>query len=191
MKNQAKKAAPRRQAGKTVAPEETRQPTVPPTTPICVSDRIPVPSGSLPPLPDDLMSEELQFSPEDNPAFPGPGAVVANPIPVLRFRSLRQGCYLLRYTPTQLNLPQTTLHYDGTLRVERNGVSTTASGDLYRHLVRILPWPFPRPSELSPAAGIPIFPRSEYRYYVRVTRSVSRRPTTPRSSTPSRSRTRC
>jgi hypothetical protein len=59
------------------------------------------------------------------------------------------------------------VEYDGTLRVERDAVGTVASGDLYLR----------RPSGLGgslshepdPAAGIPVFARNDYRYYVRVT----------------------
>lgn len=57
------------------------------------------------------------------------------------------------------------------MRVERDGTNTIASGDLYLH--RSFPFPFPGPArppiEPNPALGIPIFPRSRYRYYVRVT----------------------
>jgi len=59
------------------------------------------------------------------------------------------------------------------MRVERHGSGVTASGDLYQHTAyrfegfpsfRIVPNPDP-----SPSAGIPIFRRSSYRYYLRVT----------------------
>ena len=49
--------------------------------------------------------------------------------------------------------------FDGTLRVQRDGDDTIASGDLYIH----------RPPRRDPAAGIPIFPINAHRYYVRVT----------------------
>jgi hypothetical protein len=71
--------------------------------------------------------------------------------------SLRPGCYVLRYTPT--GAPP---HYHGTLRVERDDVNTIASGDLYLHRRGA--------TEPDPAAGIPIFPLKQYRYYVRVTK---------------------
>ena len=70
-------------------------------------------------------------------------------------RELRPGCYLLRYTPRRGRPRQ----YDGTLRVQRDGDATLASGDLYVH----------RPPNRDPTAGIPIFPIKAYRYYVRVT----------------------
>ena len=88
--------------------------------------------------------------------------------PLPRFptiRSLRNGCYLLRYTPTQ-TFPL--VHYDGTLRVERHTSGTTASGDLYTHSTSFWPGSGP-PVEPNPSAGIPVFPRSRYRYYLRVT----------------------
>jgi len=111
----------------------------------------------------------------------------------LRFRQLRPGCYLARFTPTAGS------HYDGTLRVERVGTNTTASGDLYVHQRVAIPVPVqldPRRqlalagallaaraaaavnlgysvvsvrAEPNPALGIPIFARSRYRYYLRVT----------------------
>ena len=71
-------------------------------------------------------------------------------------KSLRPGCYLLRYTPKG-----GTRQFEGTLRVERDDVNTSASGDLYRHAPGS-PLPDPR-------AGIPIFPHKQYRYYMRVT----------------------
>lgn len=165
MRSQKKAASSKKPARKTVAAEEARQPPVQaaPTTQICVSDRIPAPGGSLPPLPD------LIEPPEDVPVFPGP--IIGIP-----FRALRGGCYLLRYTPLQRFPIFNPLHYDGTLRVERVGLNTIASGDLYRHLVtntftsNLLPFPPPRPAEPNPGNGIPIFPRSEYRYYVLVTK---------------------
>jgi hypothetical protein len=90
-----------------------------------------------------------------------------------RRRTLQGGCYLLRYTPLPAATTLVPLHYDGTLRVQRQGTSTIASGDLYLHRTRLVP-PFGpnrarRMSEPNPAAGIPIFARSNYRYYVRVT----------------------
>jgi hypothetical protein len=58
------------------------------------------------------------------------------------------------------------------MRIERDGTNTIASGDLYRHSLRTFRFPFPfqppRP-EPDPGAGIPIFPISDYRYYLRVT----------------------
>ena len=85
------------------------------------------------------------------------GAVVAWAIAetVPGTRALRPGCYLLRYTARSGRPRQ----YDGTLRVQRDGDNTIASGDLYVH----------RPPNRDPAAGIPIFPIAAYRYYVRVT----------------------
>jgi hypothetical protein len=63
------------------------------------------------------------------------------------------------------------VHYDGTLRVERNGSSTTASGDLYLHRPPTggTGGTTPGLTEPDPGSGIPIFARENYRYYVRVT----------------------
>ena len=91
---------------------------------------------------------------------------VVRPFPTwLRF--LRSGCYLIRYSPARI-VSTIGMHYDGTLRVERQGTNTTASGDLYLH--QIFTWPNAFPIlEPNPATGIPIFARNRYRYYIRVT----------------------
>ena len=127
----------------------------------------------LPPLPDAIPVEEptdplalgaMGVADEPIAAAPGVAAPGAAPQPVpIRFRSLRHGCYLLRYTP---NASAPFLHYDGTLRVERAWFNTTASGDLYTH--KTFSWP-PRPVIEPSPTRIPIFPRARYRYYMRVT----------------------
>ena len=122
--------------------------------------RIPSPDGELPALPTSLVPSRRSQA----PAWPWPTPAPASAQD--QSRSLRHGCYLFRYFPQSGDVPLHQLHYDGTLRVERNGSSTTASGDLYLH----------RPmagtsssAEPDPGSGIPIFPRPNYRYYVRVT----------------------
>ena len=47
--------------------------------------------------------------------------------PPQRIRSLRHGCYLLRYTPKSASMMYL-YHYDGTMRVQRAGFTTIASG---------------------------------------------------------------
>jgi hypothetical protein len=81
-----------------------------------------------------------------------------------RLRSLRHGCYLLRFMPKQA-VPR--LRYDGTLRIERDGSNTIASGDLY--LRRLCGRLADRDCGPNPASGIPIFPRARYRYYLSIT----------------------
>jgi len=87
-----------------------------------------------------------------------------------RLRLLRCGAYLVNYTPSG----SLRVTYDGTLRVECSGTNgRRASGDLYQRQVR-LKWLGGLPHPLvtggpSPARGIPILPRSRYRYYLRVT----------------------
>ena len=144
-----------------------------------------VPEATLPPLPDTIETEAVVAAGEDSVgleveledhAIPTP---LPRPFPVpLRRRSLRGGCYLMRYTPIQRAGALQPLHYDGTLRVERlSPTNVTASGDLYVHRpLRIWPGSFPpgppgaiKPPEPNPALGIPIFARKNYRYYVRVT----------------------
>lgn len=126
--------------------------------------------NTLPPLPDPILVEEMTeasateaLEAEAGPLGRAPTRAAPFPHPGLRFRSLRHGCYLLRYAPSANRL----LHYDGTLRVERAGFNTIASGDLYAH--KKLVWP-PLPAKEPSATKIPVFPRARYRYYMRVTK---------------------
>jgi hypothetical protein len=98
--------------------------------------------------------------------LPSPSALLP------RFKALRQGCYLIRFTPSGVQFPNLfpLVHYNGTLRVEiSDGIH--ASGDLYQHAIRLVAFPTLVPStpEPNPAAGIPIFAIRNYRYYLRVT----------------------
>lgn len=117
-----------------------------------------------PPLPDPVPdTREAGPYPQQADLDPLQPTVPAELVQLLR--RLRSGCYLLRYTPTQ-TFPL--VHYDGTMRVERHANGTTASGDLYTHSTAF--WPGSgAPVEPNPSAGIPVFPRSRYRYYLRVT----------------------
>jgi hypothetical protein len=137
---------------------------------IPVSERVSAPSVEPPPLPDPIPDTHDGVSRQGTAdAMPTLGPlqpVNSSLLPIFQIRSLRHGCYLLRYTPTQV-FP--TVHYDGTLRVERHGAGTTASGDLYLHQLPLWGWPVPSTPEPNPGAGIPILPRSRYRYYLRVT----------------------
>lgn len=97
-----------------------------------------------------------------------PGAL----IPPIALRSVRCGCWLLNYTPTGSGF----VTFDGTMRVECHDAGRTASGDLYQRGIRFAGFP-PRPvlgPAPNPAGGIPIFARSRYRYYVRVTEILER-----------------
>lgn len=82
--------------------------------------------------------------------------------------TLRAGCYLLRLTRSSPGPDALSVRYDGTLRVELRNGSALASGDLYLHGPIGAPAAL-LPPEAHPGAEIPIFPRSRYRYYVRVT----------------------
>ncbi|PLS80380.1 MAG: hypothetical protein CYG59_08290 [Chloroflexi bacterium] len=146
---------------------------------------IPDPEGLLPRLPEPIPDPtpdplplpqlpQLELQP-----FPFPRL-----FPPLKFRSLREGCYLMQFTPKPAFPLGGFVHYDGTMRIERDGLNTIASGDLYLH--RWYPWPVPPVAlpgplphaplipigpliEPNPAQGIPVFPRARYRYYLRVT----------------------
>ncbi len=150
-------------------------------------DLIPNPEGPFPPLPDPLPPIPDPQPPIPDPPLPSPDPlsperfVLREPfspgiatVPHL-FRRLRCGCYLINYKP--IGSPLVT--YDGTLRVECHSNGRTASGDLYQRRSIWGPWrpgdPFVWPQPIlpfgpSPTAGIPIFARSRYRYYLRVTR---------------------
>ncbi len=134
------------------------------------SDRLQGEIAAPPFLPDPIPTPDEQ-APIGRAMEAVPRHVALNRFPM--FRGLRTGCYLIRYTPIFTGAAGMMIHYDGTLRVERQGFNTTASGDLYVHRPQqifssALPGPV-APAEPSPSGGIPIFPRSRYRYYVRVT----------------------
>jgi hypothetical protein len=150
-----------------------------------IAPRLPNPEGALPPLPEAIDDSEETAGLDDEAmardaeATGAPGPV--SPVPPQR-RRLRNGCYLIRYVPQQPAAVFNAFHYDGTLRVQRTGSTTIASGDLYYHRI-LTPWPVgpvPAPGpipirplpviEPNPGAGIPIFARKAYRYYVRVTK---------------------
>lgn len=83
---------------------------------------------------------------------------------------LQEGCYYLRWVQPTSN-PRFT--FIGTMRVETHGEGVTASADLYSHLnwrVEFNPSPvrkfFPEP---TPSADIPVFPREDYAFYLRIT----------------------
>jgi hypothetical protein len=144
----------------------------------------PLPTNAeLPPLPDQMPQENNAVSDGASglgavldpgaglsPRDPAVGAL--NPALIPPIRSLRCGCWLLNYTPVGSGL----VSFDGTLRVECHDEGRTASGDLYQRRIRLFGFP-PRPilgPAPNPAAGIPIFARGQYRYYVRVTELLER-----------------
>lgn len=130
---------------------------------------IPNPEAPLPPLPDAIPDAEPthQMMPQSSDAGASVTPNSMGNFPWWNMRSLRHGCYLLRYTP---NTGMPFVHYDGTMRIQRDGTNTIASGDLYLHYAW-RPFPtFPQVSEPNPANGIPIFPRAKYRYYLKVTK---------------------
>jgi len=149
--------------------------------------------SALPPLPDAVGAIGATGTISDTGAIGaiGDGAATLTlgvPVPGLspesrasvaavKPRTLRAGCYLLRYTPLPSATALVPPHYDGTFRVQHDGPSTIASGDLYLHSVRFRPpWRSGRQllTEPDPAAGIPIFARGRYRYYMRVTQILPR-----------------
>jgi hypothetical protein len=122
--------------------------------------RVPNPQGPPPPLPNGIPFRARDYraglatDSADGPTAPS--------------RVLRGGCYLARYTPLQVSPTQPgAIYYLGTLRVQQVDVSVTISGDLYlRRVASSLQSATPEP---DPGNGIPIFPRGDYRYYLRAT----------------------
>ena len=84
---------------------------------------------------------------------------------------LADGCYLIRFTPTDIFAVSTGRSYDGTLRVETTTGRVIASGDLYQRLFDANSVSFGPPPD--PKAGIPVFPIDTYRFYMRVTDLVA------------------
>jgi hypothetical protein len=132
-----------------------------------IGDVIPDSDFLLPSLPDTIgVSYDQSFIPN-----PMTSAVVV--LPPIELHALRCGCYLINYTPKNSLF----VTYDGTLRVECQGISKRiASGDLYQRPVYWPPCPPPKlclpilAKGPSPASGIPILARDQYRYYLAVTK---------------------
>ena len=76
--------------------------------------------------------------------------------------ALRAGCWIVEYQE------HSGVTYDGTIRVEANPNGLIVSGDLYNRSA----------NEPNPADGIPIFSRSDYAYYLPVTKIVEGSETT-------------
>lgn len=133
----------------------------------------------FPPLPD-LVQQQAEDNVDPHALPNSVGQPQVKPY-LPRFYILDEGCYLVKYSPIR-----TSYHYDGTIRVQKEGSNTIASGDLYYHKP-ITVWPVnpnlpvvrdgqdPRQDtfrlfgEPNPANGIPTFARSSYRYYLRIT----------------------
>ena len=104
------------------------------------------PTGpTLVPLAEPIGSGEEGFTPSpEGPEIPGipiPGIPERRPereSPHLHYChiDLKQGCYKIRFAPSVF------FSYEGTLRVDKSGGTTTISGDLYRYR-RFLPTPLP------------------------------------------------
>lgn len=157
----------------------TGSPSVPPTL-----------SGSLPvPVAEPILAPEppvgLTPQPNGEPGLPFPLPIPPPGIPdpwprpepwpwppKLCFLNLREGCYRINFTPGPAwpfpVLFQT--YYHGTMRVNRSGGQLTVSGDLYRF--RRIPVIDPTPDPFFPLVwplGIPIYSRSRYYSYLRIT----------------------
>ncbi len=101
------------------------------------------PAGSSTPGSYPPLPDSLPAPPRKNPSAPPP---------------LADGCYLLEYA----SAGDGTIGYVGTLRVETKTGQLIASGDLYQRDGAA--------GQPDPACGIPIFPVSAYRHYLRLIR---------------------
>ena len=114
---------------------------------------------------------ERAVHPAPEPLLPDRLETAAADLTSSRSRALRAGCHLVQLTREAVGPGTVAVRYDGTLRVEHDGAGTVASGDLY------LRGPLGAPEtalgeEPDPGAGISIFPRSRYRYYLRATELI-------------------
>ncbi|HMG34186.1 MAG TPA: hypothetical protein VKM94_09635 [Blastocatellia bacterium] len=131
------------------------------------------------PFPTEAGQESALLAAEDDPsavALPQPQPGPAIPFPHLCKINLRAGCYRITLQPKT-----GTSIFHGTMRVEKSGVKTVVSGDLYRFLnpAIALPTPVvpaasaairPAPSSFLPVKlGIPIYARDKYHSYLKVT----------------------
>ncbi len=124
---------------------------------------------------EGMVSELFGISPALPDQMEGIGDIKGMELPIIKqLNYLQNGCYMLKVAFS--NNPFGV--YDGTLRVFRKNFHTpaSASGDLYRRGVKwvCLKWPKicipvlqPDP---SPSGGVPIFPRNQYAYYLKVTK---------------------
>ena len=152
-----------------------------------MSLRVPL-DGGFPPLPDAVNPAPRQanadvLQPVSSATLTSSIYEASPTLTPLYLRSLRCGCYLINYTPNNSLLTT----YDGTMRVECHSNGRTASGDLYQRPQMLIAYDPYRYTTLTtsytpvlqpqlvlapapnPGAGIPIFGRSRYRYYLRVT----------------------
>lgn len=118
--------------------------------------RVPNPQGPPPPLPNGIPFRARDYRARLTDATDGS--------PLTPSRVLRAGCYLARYVPLQTSPASPgAVYYLGTLRVQTQDSTVSISGDLYlRRVGETRPEP-------DPADGIPVFPRADYRFYLRAT----------------------
>jgi hypothetical protein len=118
--------------------------------------RVPNPQGPPPPLPNGIPFLARDYRARLADATDGS--------PITPSRVLRGGSYLARYTPLQTSVTTPgAVYYLGTVRVQTQDSTVTISGDLYlRRVGESRPEP-------DPGDGIPVFPRSDYRFYLRAT----------------------
>jgi hypothetical protein len=89
---------------------------------------------------------------------------------------LQEGCFRVRFVVEPVSghlVNHVKGTFEGTLRVQRLGGNIIASGDLYKHKLPQGNTMIPTPqlwTERYIGKGIPIFPRSDYAFYIRVTR---------------------
>lgn len=80
----------------------------------------------------------------------------------------QEGCFYIRINPTSLHT-RFDFQYEGTFRIQQMANKIFSSGDLYRKAPEVPHTYIPQGSNTdSRESNIPIFPRSQYTYYLRI-----------------------
>lgn len=126
--------------------------------------KVSIPESSLPLLPEPIAIPS-RILPEKNKTYTGEQWCQDSGLP----HDFQAGCYFVRLMPTSLHTPSR-FQYEGTLRVQNNGGTIIASGDLYTNDSCKNPTFCPSLSTEGDQNNIPVFPRKKYAYYFRITR---------------------
>ncbi len=125
-------------------------------------------AASMPPLPEPLAfaanrPRDKKEGWEDH-LFDSPHAGRVN----RETTPLKEGCYYIRLLPHSFD-PPARYHYEGTFRFQVNDGAVISSGDLYTRDFCDGPVFCPTVTGRGGRNRIPIFPRKNYAYYLRVT----------------------
>jgi hypothetical protein len=140
--------------------------------------KITSPGNSIPPLPEPVLVTAVKSTtgPDDR-TEPDARRTVEGLTNIALHRhtgDLQEGCHYIRLIPTSLHTPAR-FQYEGTLRFQRTGRTGAgamiASGDLYKKDFCDSPTFCPSFSaDEDEKISIPVFPRKQYAYFLRITR---------------------